>query len=146
MQISHHGPDFPHSLQSTGEAEMALISNQPLSISGSGPFDLEPRSSVPRENDRGGQNAKIADKLRQGADPFRIAAYRKAAESIRILNDDLGAIAERGGREALEAVPGIGTSIASAIAEMLTTGRWRFLEHLKGSASAPARIPRIPRV
>jgi len=56
----------------------------------------------------------------QKADPFRIAAYRRATESIRVLNDDLGAIAEKGGRDALEAVSFIGTSIASAIAEMVT--------------------------
>jgi DNA polymerase/3'-5' exonuclease PolX len=80
----------------------------------------------------------------QKADPFRIAAYRRAAESIRVLNDDLGASAEKGGRDALEAVPFIGTSIASAIAEMVTTGRWRFLEHLKGSASPETLFQSVP--
>ncbi len=60
------------------------------------------------------------------------------------MNDDLGAIAEKGGREALEEVSGIGTSIASAITEMLTTGRWRFLEHLKGSASPETLFQSVP--
>src|SRR6185312_12518889 len=87
-------------------------------------------------------NAFIAAKLRQAADilaaqaadPFRVRAYRNAAQSILALADDLGSVAERGGRKAIEAIPGIGTSIAGAIAEMLATGRWRFLEHLKGAA------------
>lgn len=134
---------------------MAVVSDQPLTISGPTPFDPGASSPAARqEDDRNGQNAQIADKLRQaadilaaqGADPFRIAAYRRAAESIRILNDDIGAIARRGGRAALEAVPFIGTSIASAIAEMLTTGRWRFLEHLKGSASPETLFQAVPGV
>jgi DNA polymerase/3'-5' exonuclease PolX len=66
------------------------------------------------------------------------------ADSVRHLNGDLAAIAETGGREALEAVPGVGMSITSAIMEMLTTGRWRFLEHLKGSASPESLFQAVP--
>src|SRR5271166_104865 len=96
-----------------------------------------------RENDLIGPNNQIADKLRQasdilaaqGADPFRIAAYLRAAESVRGLETDLGTIAEKGGRKAIEAIPGVGASIGSAVAEMLTGGRWGFLDHLKGTAS-----------
>jgi ribosomal protein S13 len=99
-----------------------------------------------------GTNAQIAYKLRQaadilaaqGADPFRVAAYRKAADSVLALTGDLRAIVERGGRKALEAIPGIGVSIASAIAEMLATGRWSFLEHLKGSAEPEKLFCSIP--
>jgi hypothetical protein len=47
------------------------------------------------------------------AHPFRIAAYRRTADSIRMLNDDIGAIADRGGREALEAVPRVGSALQS---------------------------------
>ena len=97
-------------------------------------------------------NAVIADKLRQaaailaaqGADPFRIAAYRRAADSLSALDSDLGAIAETGGRKALDAIPGVGPSIAGAIAEMLRTGRWAFLEHLKGAARPEALFRSIP--
>lgn len=147
MQIKNKHCLFGHFPAQSGEAEMALASDPAVSTSGPTASDPGARSvTAPREYKSGGQDAQIADKLRQaadilaaqGADPFRIAAYRKAAESIRALNDNLSAIAARGGREALEAVPGVGTSIASAIAEMLTTGRWRFLEHLRG---APARKP-----
>ena len=132
---------------------MALLPDQPVMISGSTAFDPGARSATARrEHEPSRQNAQIADKLRQvadilaaqKADPFRIAAYRRAAESIRVLNDDLGAIAEKGGRDALEAIPFIGTSIASAIAEMLTTGRWHFLEHLKGSASPETLFQALP--
>jgi Helix-hairpin-helix domain len=99
-----------------------------------------------------GPNARIADKFSQaadilaaqGADPFRIAAYRRAADSIRALNDDLGAIADKGGLSALEAIPAVGTSIAGAIAEMLTGGRWAFLDHLKGAASPEQLFQSVP--
>jgi hypothetical protein len=100
----------------------------------------------------GATNAQVADKLRQaadilaaqGADPFRVAAYRKAADSVLALTRDLGIVVARGGRKALEAIPGIGVAIGSAVAEMLTTGRWNFLEHLKGSAEPEKLFCAIP--
>ena len=118
---------------------------------------------LPREIDKnesggvrrlGGRNRQIADRLRQaagilaaqGADPFRIAAYRRAADSVLTLTDDLRIIAERGGRAALEAVPGVGPSIAGAIAEMLSSGRWGFLEHLKGTADPEKLFQSVPGV
>jgi DNA polymerase/3'-5' exonuclease PolX len=82
----------------------------------------------------------------QGASPFRIAAYRKAGESIRRLDTNLEAIVERGGRSAIEAIPGVGISIGSAIAEMLTTGRWGSLDHLKGTASPETLFRWVPGV
>jgi hypothetical protein len=99
-------------------------------------------------------NLAIADKLRQaavllaaqGADAFRVAAYRRGADSILDLDLDLGVIAEGGGRKSLEAVPGIGRSLAAAIAEMLVTGRWSFLDHLKGAASPEMLFRSVPGV
>jgi DNA polymerase (family X) len=96
--------------------------------------------------------SQIAEKLRQaadilaaqGADPFRIAAYRRAADSILQLKTGLTSTVEQGGREALEEIPGIGLSIAGAIVEMLKTGRWGFLEHLKGSAEPEKLFCSVP--
>jgi hypothetical protein len=123
--------------------------------SDSGPSALgarSPSTTAARELDFAGPNAQIADKLRQaadilaaqGADVFRIAAYRRAADSVRALDTDLGTIAEKGGRAALEAIPGVGVSIGSAIAQMLTTGRWAFLDHLKGTASPEQLFQSVP--
>lgn len=97
-------------------------------------------------------NVRVAVKLRQAADilaaqsadPFRVAAYRRAARSVLALADNLALVAERGGRKALEAIPGVGISIAGAIAEMLTTGRWRFLEHLKGTVDPEKLFCAVP--
>jgi DNA polymerase/3'-5' exonuclease PolX len=104
------------------------------------------QNAVPAATD-----AEIGYKLRQaaailaqGADPFRVASYRKAAESVLDLEHDLGTLVDRGGRKALDAIPGIGVAIASAIAEMLATGRWSFLEHLKGSTEPEKLFCSIP--
>jgi len=89
-------------------------------------------------------NTQIADRLlqaadilaAQGADPFRIAAYRKAAESVLASTVYLGTIAEQGGRRALGAIPGVGVSIAGAIAEMLTTGRRNLIRNPRSACSS----------
>ena len=87
-------------------------------------------------------NAGYAERLReaaalleeQGANAFRVAAYRRAADTLVRLPEDVGALVEREGSEGLEALPGIGRSIAAAIVEMWRTGRWAQLERLRGSA------------
>lgn len=101
-----------------------------------------------------GRNAQIAGKLRQaaellaaqGADPFRINAYRRAADSITAFGEDLGVVAAGGGKKALEAIPGVGVSIAGAIVELLSTGRWSFLDHLEGGATPEELFQTIPGV
>ena len=93
----------------------------------------------------------IGDRLReaaelleqQGANPFRVRAYREAAQVVAQCREDLRAIYERRGVEGLDALPGIGPRIAAAVAEMLHTGRWSQLERLRGtldpeSYSAPS--------
>jgi putative hydrolase len=65
---------------------------------------------------------------------------------VNACDDDLETIAARGGREALEAIPGVGAAIAGAIAEMLATGRWAFLDYLKGAAEPEMLFLAIPGV
>jgi DNA polymerase (family X) len=118
----------------------------------SGSAALEPRRFADAAERGFESNVQIAEKLYQAADilaaqgatPFRIAAYRRAADTICALNVDLGTIAAKGGRDALEAVPGIGPAIAGAIAEMLATSRWAFLDHLKGTADPETLFQAVP--
>ena len=56
------------------------------------------------------------------------------------------AIYARGGLDALTALPGIGISIASAIQEMIRTGRWGQLERLRGLAEPEVLFQSIPGV
>ncbi len=66
----------------------------------------------------------------QGDDPFRIRAYRRAAQTFEYLREDLRNIAKRG---ALEDIPGIGKTLAREVVELLETGHLRYHEHLKST-------------
>ena len=88
----------------------------------------------------GSLNARCADRLReaadllqgQGANPFRVSAYRKAAATVLELPEDVQAIIDRAGLPGLESLPNIGRGIAAALLEMTRTGRWIQLEHADG--------------
>jgi putative hydrolase len=92
-------------------------------------------------------NRQVADRLRQaadllgqqGANPFRVSAYRRAADVVARLDRDVREIVEREGTDALVALPRIGQGIAAAIVEMLRTGRWGQLERLRGTLD-PVRV------
>jgi DNA polymerase/3'-5' exonuclease PolX len=68
----------------------------------------------------------------QQDNPYRVAAYRRAADAVA--GKDLRDLLERDGIEALGQMPGVGCGIAAALAEMVRTGRWTYLERLRGSA------------
>ncbi len=80
----------------------------------------------------------------QGANPFRVAAYRSAADTVRDLPEDVATIVGRDGVAGLEQLPHIGKGIASALAEMAQTGRWMQLERLRGSADPVALFTAVP--
>jgi DNA polymerase (family 10) len=63
--------------------------------------------------------------------PFKPRAYEKAGESIEALAEPVEELYERGGRKALEKIPGIGKSFAAKIEEFLETGRVGAHEELK---------------
>ncbi len=64
----------------------------------------------------------------QRANPYRIRAYRRAADSLLAQEEDVAAIARRG---ALEELDGIGRELAEKIEEFLATGTVRAYEELK---------------
>jgi DNA polymerase (family 10) len=70
---------------------------------------------------------EIADLLDiQGANPFRVRAYRNAARTVGDLGTDVKTLMEQG--TALTDIPGIGEDLANKINEILETGRCAFLE------------------
>jgi len=72
---------------------------------------------------------EIADFLEvKDENPFRIRAYRRAAQAVEGLSEDVAAIAERG---ALLDVPGIGKDLAAKIQEYLASGKVGYLEDLR---------------
>lgn len=98
------------------------------------------------------ENQRCAERLReaadlleaQGANPFRVSAYRRAADTVRDLREDLATLIEREGQAGLEALPGIGRGIASALIEMARSGRWMQLERLRGSSDPVQLFTAVP--
>lgn len=73
--------------------------------------------------------AQIADLLEiQGANPFRVRAYRNAARTVGEFGRDLAAMIAQG--QALPKIPGIGEDLARKIDEIATTGKSAFLDRL----------------
>jgi putative hydrolase len=84
--------------------------------------------------------AQAADLLeQQGANPFRVTAYHRASETVSRLERDIGELLAAGGEAGLIQLPGIGKGIASAIREMVATGRWAQLERWRGTLD-PAHL------
>ncbi|MEW6409480.1 MAG: DNA polymerase/3'-5' exonuclease PolX [Nitrospirota bacterium] len=72
----------------------------------------------------------IADLLEiMGENPFRIRAYRKAAQNIEALSRDVAEVSEKEGE--LEQIPGIGKDLAQKIREIISTGRLQYYEDIK---------------
>ena len=72
---------------------------------------------------------QIADLLEiQGANPFRVRAYRRAALNIEGLSDNIETLSVQG---TLRSVPGIGEDLANKIGEYIASGKIAFHEELK---------------
>jgi len=98
------------------------------------------------------ENAQIATQLReaaalveaQGGNPFRVGAYRKAADALARAARPVRELFDAQGRAGLETMPGVGPGIAGAIAEMLVTGRWAQLARLRGDADPESLFRIVP--
>lgn len=75
----------------------------------------------------------IADILEiEGENLFRVRAYRKAADTVKNLSEDISKIAEQ---KNLTGLPGIGEDLASKIKEFLDTGKISAYEKLRKKTS-----------
>lgn len=106
-----------------------------------------PTDSVPSS-----WNHLIASRFREAADllaqqddnPFRVRAYRRAADEIDSGAQDISKLALSEGIEGLMRLPGIGRGMAAAILEMVRFGRWTQLDRLRGSLDAEKVFRTIP--
>lgn len=80
----------------------------------------------------------------QGENPFRVAAYRRAAATLRGLEPSVEEVLRTDGRDGLTRLLGIGASLAGSIEELISTGRLAFLDRLRGQADPEALLARIP--
>lgn len=92
-------------------------------------------------------NTEVANRLdsiaelleTQDANPFRVQAYRNAAETLRNLKQSVHEILEAEGMEGLRRLPGIGQSLAVSIEQLVDSGALPLLQRLR-SETAPERV------
>lgn len=82
----------------------------------------------------------------QEANPFRVRAYRQAAETLRATTPSVAAILDQEGLAGIDRLPGIGPALARSIADWLETGRIPLLERLRGVTDASAVLRSVPTI
>lgn len=105
-------------------------------------------------NDSRPDNDEVADILDEvgdilefrGANPFRVRAYRTAADRIRDFRDPIGELYDRRGTEGLQYIDGIGERLSASIAEILNTGQLGLLTRLRAELSPTEVFVRLPGV
>ncbi len=87
---------------------------------------------------KSGINQKVAQILYTISDflelqdvKFKPEAYRRAAEEIEFIEENIKEIYRKGGVEALNEIPGVGEHIAKKIEEIIRTGKLAYLEKLR---------------
>jgi DNA polymerase (family X) len=80
----------------------------------------------------------------QGANHYRVRAYERAADTVRRWPRPVSEILEHDGLDGLQALPGVGTSIARAIRDLLTRGRLAMLERLRGDSEPTRLLASVP--
>lgn len=97
-------------------------------------------------------NAQIARRLdevaglleQQGANLFRVQAYRRGAETVRRLPRAVSEILHEQGIEGLRGLSGIGDRLARAIRDLVVTGRLPMLDRLRGAAHGLELLKTVP--
>jgi Holliday junction resolvasome RuvABC DNA-binding subunit len=97
-------------------------------------------------------NAQVAARLeevsrileQQGANRYRVRAYRRAATTLRRLDRGVDEMLRQGGLQALQELPGVGPSLARSIHVLVTAGRLPMLERLRGEGDPEALLATVP--
>jgi hypothetical protein len=80
----------------------------------------------------------------QGANPFRVAAYRRAAETLQALDRPVEDVLRQEGTEGLDRLPGIGAGLAAAIRDYVETGRMPLQERLRAQRTPVDALRSVP--
>lgn len=87
-------------------------------------------------HDIAGRFSQVADLLEaQDATPRRVDAYRRAADTLDEMSEPVSEIYRSEGVRGLEDLPTIGRALSRAIAEIVETGHWRWLDRLQGAVA-----------
>jgi DNA polymerase (family X) len=82
----------------------------------------------------------------QEANPFRVRAYRQAADTLRQTPRSVGTIFRLEGPEGLDRLPGVGPALTRTIAAWVETGRIPMLERLRGATDSTAVLRSVPAI
>lgn len=82
----------------------------------------------------------------QDANPFRVRAYRVAADTLRKTPRPVATILRLEGLDGLDRLPGVGPALAHTIVDWVETGRIPLLEHLRGKTDSAAVLRSVPAV
>ena len=80
----------------------------------------------------------------QGANVFRVGAYRRAATMLRALQEPIDQIVKSEGLEGLEKLPGIGETLARFIHQLVMTGTLPMLDRLRGESDPISLLRTVP--
>jgi hypothetical protein len=107
-----------------------------------------PSAQLPLDNQQiAGRLDEVAERLEAKHDnPFRVNAYRAAAETVRHLDRPAAAILRDEGTDGLEALPGIGRTLARTIEQLAHTGELGLLDRLRGEEDPIATLADVPGV
>lgn len=97
-------------------------------------------------------NSQVAERLAevaqileaQGANVFRVGAYRRAAAMLRGLERPIDEIVRSEGLEGLQKLPGIGETLARFIYQLVMTGRLPMLDRLRGESDPIILLRTVP--
>lgn len=97
-------------------------------------------------------NLRVAERLAevarileaQGANIFRVGAYRRAAAMLRGLDRPLDEIVRTEGLDGLQKLPGISETLAQFIHQLVVTGRLPMLDRLRGDSDPVAMLRTVP--
>lgn len=97
-------------------------------------------------------NSQVASQLdevanlltEQGANLFRVQAYRRAADTVRRLPRPVSEILEQQGLDGLHKLPGVGTRLGMAIRDAVRIGRIPMLDRLRGEADPVELLQSVP--
>ena len=80
----------------------------------------------------------------QGANPYRVHAYRNAAANLRRLPRAVDEILQQEGEPGLRRISGIGPSLARTLATLILTGRLPMLDRLRGESDTGVLLRSVP--
>lgn len=80
----------------------------------------------------------------QGANYYRVEAYRRAATMLTRLKSPVQDVVRAEGIDGLKRLPGVGDSIARAIYQLVTSGRLPMLDRLRGESDPVELLATVP--